>query len=56
MRKYLVIVFLVALSPARGGEVDVSGSVELQARVFEHSPAWAGQDNRAPQVSVAATT
>jgi len=54
----LVVAFVAALAgaPARGGEVDVSGSVELQARAFWHDPQWAGQDNRALQGSVASIT
>ena len=47
MRTILLVILLVALPPARGGEVDVSGSVELQARVFWHDPAWVGQDDQA---------
>jgi hypothetical protein len=46
---------LLALSPARGGEVDLSGSVELQARTFWDDSAWAGQDDQALQGSVVAT-
>ena len=54
----LVVAFVAALAgaPASGGEVDVSGSVELQARAFWHDPQWAGQDNRALQGSVASIT
>jgi hypothetical protein len=46
--------FLVQ-SPARGGEVDIRGSFELQAPVFMHEPAWAGQDDRELQGSVVLT-
>ena len=60
MRLVTFIILLAAqflvLSPARGGEVDIHGSVELQARVFTHEPAWAGQDDRALQGSVVSTT
>ena len=44
------------LSPARGGELDISGTLELQARAFLHGPAWTGQDDQALQGSVIATT
>ncbi len=59
MRSYLLVILLAVLlpqSPARGGEVDVSGSVELQARTFWHDPQWAGQDDQALQGSIASTT
>ena len=44
------------MSPARGGEVDFSGDVEVQARAFWQSPAWPGQDDRALQPTFASTT
>jgi len=56
MRTLLLVILLAVLSPARGEEVDVSGSVELQARAFWHDPAWAGQDDQALQGSVVSTT
>jgi len=58
----IVIIFLLLaaqflpLSPARGGEVDVSGSIELQVRAFWNDPAWAGQDDRALQGTLVSTT
>jgi len=58
MRTLLLVMLLAALfsiSPARGGEVDVSGNVELQARASWQDPAWFGQDSQALQGSVAAT-
>jgi len=48
-----LLVALSPLSPARGGEVDLSGNLELQARSFWRDPAWAGQDDRAVQGSIA---
>jgi hypothetical protein len=58
MRTFFPVILLAAflpLSPARGGEVNFSGSVELQARTFWHNPAWAGQDDRALQGSIVST-
>jgi hypothetical protein len=58
----IVIIFLLLAaqfllpSPARGGEVDVSGSLELQVRAFWNEPAWVGQDDRALQGTVISTT
>jgi hypothetical protein len=52
----LVILLAVASSPARGGEVDISASVELQTRASWNDPAWVGQDDQALQGSVVATT
>ena len=46
----------LSISPARGEEVDISGSVELQARAFWHDPQWVGQDDGALQGSVVSTT
>jgi len=46
----------LAFSPARGGEVDISGSIELQVRAFWNDPAWVGQDDRALQGTVVSTT
>lgn len=45
---------LLASSPARGGEVDFSGSIELQTRTAWNDPAWFGQDDQAVLGSVAA--
>jgi hypothetical protein len=58
MRTLLLLGLLAAFasSPARGGEVDISGSVEMQARSFWNGPQWAGQDDRALQGSVSLTT
>ena len=52
----LVVLLLAAYSPVRGGEVDLSGSLELQARAFWHDPQWVGQDDQALQGSVVSTT
>ena len=52
----ILLAALVPLSPARGGEVDISGSVEMQARTFWHDPQWVGQDDQALQGSIASTT
>ncbi len=51
----LLLAALFSVSPARGGEVDLSGNVELQARTFWDDSAWAGQDDQALQGSVVAT-
>ncbi len=59
MRSLLLVILLAALvpfPPARGGEVDVSGSVEVHARAFWNGPAWVSQDDEAPQGSIAWTT
>jgi len=58
MRTYLLAILLGALSmsPAHGGDMDISGSVELQARGFWQNPQWVGQDDRALQGSVISTT
>ena len=59
MRSLLLVTLFAALlsqSPARGGEVDISGSVEMQARAFWLDPAWIGQDDRPLQGSIASTT
>ncbi len=58
MRSLFLVFLLVAFvphSPARGGEVDLSGSVEMQARTFWHDPAWVGQDDQALQGSLVST-
>jgi hypothetical protein len=52
----LLAVQFLAFSPARGGEVDVSGSVELQVRAFWNDPAWTGQDDQVLQGTVVSTT
>jgi hypothetical protein len=62
MKRYLSVILLFALAgalagaPAQGGEVDISASVELQARAFWNDPAWIGQDDQALQGSIASTT
>jgi hypothetical protein len=58
MRALLFVSLFAALclSPARGGEVDISGSVEMQARAFWDDPQWAGQDDQPLQASFALTT
>ena len=59
MKRYLLVSLLVALlplSPARGGELDISGNLEAQVRSFWQDPAWAGQDDRALQPTVVSTT
>ena len=60
MRKFSFVVLLAAsllsLSPARGGEVDISGSIELQARAFWNDPQWVGQNGGALQGTVISTT
>ena len=58
MRTYLLAILLGALSmsPAHGGDMDISGSVELQARGFWQNPQWVGQDDRALQGAVISTT
>jgi hypothetical protein len=58
MRALFFVSLLAAfsLSPARGGEVDFSGNVELQTRTFWNDPQWPGQDDRALRGSVGLTT
>ena len=60
MRIFTIFLLLaaqfLAVSPARGGEVDISGSAELQIRAFGHEPAWIGQDDQALQGTVISTT
>ncbi|MDJ0710740.1 MAG: hypothetical protein QNJ14_10130 [Woeseiaceae bacterium] len=60
MRTQIVIGLLFAAlahpSPARGGEADLSGDVELQVRAFGNDPAWVGQDDIAIQGAVTSTT
>jgi len=60
MRIATVILLLAAqflpFSPARGGEVDISGSLALQARAFWDDSQWVGQDGKALQGSVVAIT
>ena len=56
MRTLLLVILLAALSPARGGEVDFSGSLELQVRAFWNDSQWAGQDDQALQGSVVSLT
>ena len=56
--RILLVILLAArlASPARGGEVDISGSLELQVRAFWQDPAWVGQDDQALQGAVVSTT
>ena len=54
MRSYLLVILLAALSPARGGEVDISGNVEMQARTFWNDSQWVGQDDQALLGSIVA--
>jgi hypothetical protein len=58
MRTYLLVILLAALSisPARGGEVDISGSMELKARAFWNDSQWVGQDDQALQGSLVSIT
>ena len=60
MRRFSFVVLLAAsflsLSPARGGEVDISGDVELQTRAFRDDPQWIGQDGRILQGTIISTT
>ena len=55
MRLLVVILLLGALATARAGEYDLGSDVELTSRVFPHDAAWAGQDPRAVQASLAWT-
>ncbi len=62
-RKFPLVLLaaLLPLSPARGEEakpwdIDISGSVDVQARAFRQSPAWPGQDDAALQPTFASTT
>jgi len=52
----LFIAGLGIAQSAHAGEVDLSGSVELQARAYWNDPAWSGQDDRSLQGSIAAST
>lgn len=56
MRSLLLLILLAVFVPARGGELDVSGSVELQLRTFLHDPAWSGQDDGTVQGTIVSTT
>jgi hypothetical protein len=58
MRSLLLLGLLATFiaSPALGGEVDIAGSAEMQARTFWNGPQWAGLDDRALQGSVSFTT
>ena len=47
---------LLVLSHARGEGLDVSGSIELEARTFLDSAAWHGQANQRFQGSIISTT
>ena len=59
----LVAAFVAALAAAPAHaedadqwEVDISGSVAMQARAFWHDPQWVGQDDQALQGSVVSIT
>jgi len=57
--RFSLLILLAALlhsSLARGEEMDISGSVELQARAFWQDPQWAGQDDQVLQGSVVSVT
>ena len=56
MRTLLLVILLAVLSPAHGGELDISGSLELQARTFWHDPQWVDPDDQALQGTVVSTT
>ena len=49
----VAVLLLVMGSTVHGGEVDISGSLELQARFFPNDPAWVGQNDRALHGSTA---
>jgi len=51
----LLFAALATPPPARGGEVDLSADVELQARTFWNEPAWGGQDDIGLQGTIAST-
>lgn len=53
----LVLLFaaLLPLSPARGGEADLSGSLAMQSRAFGRGPAWSGQDDGTLQGALVAS-
>lgn len=53
LRTILLVVF--AVPAARGGEVDVTGNVEVQARTFWNDAQATGQDDRTLHGAVAAT-
>mgnify|MGYP001823035326 CR=1 FL=1 len=52
---FLAVQFLLA-PPAQASDLDLGGSIELQARTFLHSPAWVGQEHQALQGSLISTT
>ena len=50
MKRYLLVSLLAALisqSPARGGELDTSANLEIEARAFWNSPQWVDADDQA---------
>jgi hypothetical protein len=51
-----LLAVLLSLSPAHGGEVDISGSMEFSVRAFWQNPALVGQEEHALQPAVASTT
>ena len=52
----VIVLAVLSISPAHGGEMDISGSLELQARTFWQNPQWVGQDDRMLHGSVISTT
>ena len=60
MKRFLLISLLAALSlppqTVRGEGVDISGSLEMQARTFWQDPEWSGQDGRLLQGALTSTT
>jgi len=49
---FLLAMLLLAGPPARGGESELSGSIEFETRGFWQDPAWADQDDRDIQPAV----
>ena len=60
MKRFLLVSLLAALTlppiSAHGEGVDISGSLEMQARTFWQDPEWSGQDDRLLQGSLSSTT
>jgi hypothetical protein len=51
-----LLAVLLPLSPAHGGEVDISGSMDFAVRAFWQNPVSAAQEDHALQPTVASTT
>jgi len=51
-----LILLMAAAAPAAAGQVDLSGSLALQSRVFAHDAAWAGQSGSAVHGAISSTT